>query len=387
MENHSLPLEKLFQSHIEVEKTNLSRTMCLLGAFLYLLFAIVDYYLLSASLVNILLIRGFVITVLLSVFAYSHHKSFVEQYDLLFLGVYVLAAAGIEAMIYLAPPESNTSSIYLAGLILVIMTIFTWSYLKIWNALLAATIIFTSYTFLELYKGLLATDLAVNLSFLVSATAIGFMSQLNRDRYLRESFVLQKSLEQSVREKTIEANQDGLTGLANRRSVKVLLSESLDKVKIDSKKTLVVIFIDLNGFKLINDTHGHTIGDKVLTIIARRLELAVRKSDTVARLGGDEYLIGLLMKKNNLSKLDGVIEKFAEVISAPIRINGLKLSVSGSLGVAIYPDQGKTVNELIDSADKKMYLSKYEGKVNTVVNMDLNNTKKAFAKPKLTIVK
>lgn len=358
MKNNVMSIEKQFQAHINIEKTNLSRTMCLLGAFLYLLFAIVDYFALSAPLLHIIYVRGVMIVVLLSVFAYSYFESFIKQYDLLFLAVYILAAAGIEAMIYLAAPSDHASKVYLAGLLLVIMSMFTWSYLKISSSLLASTIIITSYMFLDLYKGLLVSDLAINISFLISATAIGFISQINRDRYLKENFILQQSLKKLVEEKTVEASQDELTGLVNRRYVKILLEKSLQQIQRKTNKTLVIIFIDLNGFKQINDTHGHNIGDKVLKIVARRLELAVRKNDIVARLGGDEYLISLTVKKNNFSKIQEIAEKFSKRISDSMKIDGLKLNISASIGVAIYPNHGETIDELIDAADKKMYLMK-----------------------------
>jgi len=384
MGNNTISIEQQFQAHINIEKTNLSRTMCLLGAFLYLLFAIVDYFALSAPLIHIIYVRGIIIVILLSVFAYSHYESFIKQYDLLFLAVYVLAAAGIEVMIYLAAPSDHASKVYLAGLLLVIMTMFTWSYLKISSSLLASTIIISSYMFLDLYKGLLISDLVINISFLISATAIGFISQVNRDRYLKENFILQLSLKKAVAEKTVEANQDGLTGLVNRRHVKILLEELLQKLSTKKNKTLVIIFIDINDFKQINDTHGHSVGDKVLNIIARRLELAVKKNDIVARLGGDEYLIGLKVEKNNFTKIQGIAKKFSKRVSDPMRIDGLKLNISASIGVAIYPNHGETINELIDAADKKMYLMKSDKFKNKIAKKDTHSD---FLYNRLKIVK
>lgn len=387
MKNNSTSFEKLFQSHLETEKTNIFRVMCLLGAFLYLVFAIVDYYLLSARLIDILLIRGFVIGTLLAVFVYSHHESFSKQYDFLFLAVSLLAAAGIEAIIYLTSPTLYTANVHLAGLILVIMTLFTWSYIKIWNSLLASAIIITSYAILGFFNSSFSLDLIVNITFLLSATVIGLISQLNRDRYIKDNFMLQQSLKDSVQEKTVEANQDALTGLANRRHVKILLAKSLELAKKKKDKTLVIMFIDLNGFKQINDTYGHSIGDKVLTITAKRLELAIRKNDIVSRLGGDEYLIGLLIKKKSISTIEQIAQKYLSVISAPMRIGDLKISINASIGVATYPRHGKTVNDLIDTADKKMYLIKFDDKEKTKISVAHHNSEGDFDKPILRVVK
>ncbi|HIP95511.1 MAG TPA: GGDEF domain-containing protein, partial [Leucothrix sp.] len=123
----------------------------------------------------------------------------------------------------------------------------------------------------------------------------------------------------------------------------------------NNDKVLAILFIDLDGFKQINDVYGHATGDDVLTIVARRLEFTIRKSDCLSRIGGDEYLIGLLMNKENYAEVESMAEKFSTVISEPMNVDGISLKVGASIGIAAYPMHGNQIKTLMDIADRKMY--------------------------------
>lgn len=361
MDQSTESLEKLFQSHIESEKISISRIMCILGALLCIIFIAADYIALSATLSEVLFARGIVVATLLSAFLSTYHKSFIKYYDQILLVVYLVTAAGIEAMIYLAMPEDHASNVYFAGLLLVIMTIFAWSYLRLEVSFLATIIIIGSYADLGLKKDLTISELLVNILFLLSAASIGLVSQLIRDRHLRENFLLTQSLKESVKEKTEEAkdnahlaNHDSLTGLPNRRYITELLEQSLIKAK-EENRVLAIMFLDLNSFKQVNDVHGHSFGDEVLRIVAKRLELAIRHGDYLSRLGGDEYLISLLLEEENLSEVDELAEKFTKLVLQPMNINGTKIKIAASIGIAAYPIHGNKISTLLDIADKRMY--------------------------------
>ena len=153
-----------------------------------------------------------------------------------------------------------------------------------------------------------------------------------------------------------EVNHDALTGLANR----TLLWDRLEQaIHLGHRnKTLVAtVLVDLNGFKKINDTYGHEAGDEVLTVVARRLQAAVRESDTVARLAGDEFVL-VLSNQPSLHFAMRMVERISVAIAKPATIGGVHIPVGASLGVSIYPHDGSTALELVRAADAAMYHAK-----------------------------
>lgn len=122
-----------------------------------------------------------------------------------------------------------------------------------------------------------------------------------------------------------------------------------------------LLFLDLNGFKLVNDTFGHAIGDLLLKEVANRVLRCVRQSDTVGRIGSDEFVILLMGMETERSAL-AVAEKIRGEIRRPYEIEGLQLSISSSIGISIYPDHGTTEIELARRADEAMYEAKRLGR-------------------------
>lgn len=247
-------LNNEFQSHIESEIIYTSRIMCILGALLYISFIVADLYSTTASLTEIILIRGSVAISLIAGYFLTFSKVFIKYYDQFTVSLLIIATIGIEAMIYLAPPEEHAAKVYFVGLLLVIMTIFAWTFLKKTMSLIAVSLVIVSYAYLGFYKGLALSGLLVNICLLLSAVAIGFISQLIRNRHLRENFLLGQSLERAYKEKEEEAkgnaylaNHDGLTGLPNRRYMMELLDKSLIEAK-EENRVLAILFLDLNGF-------------------------------------------------------------------------------------------------------------------------------------------
>ncbi len=155
-----------------------------------------------------------------------------------------------------------------------------------------------------------------------------------------------------------QATHDSLTGLPNR----TLLLRNLDiaiRTAAASGKSVALIMMDLNRFKEINSTLGHTFGDALLQAISERLQKAKWGSDTVARLGGDEYAMLLPMADASHSTL--VTNKVLATIAEPFMINGVTLEIDASLGIAVYPDDSKDAVELISHADVAMYHAKHTG--------------------------
>ena len=155
---------------------------------------------------------------------------------------------------------------------------------------------------------------------------------------------------------------DSVTGLANRMMLKEQLKQEIAKAKRNNTK-LAVLYIDLDGFKQINDTLGHDSGDKVLWEIGQRMKSALQSSDTVARLGGDEFSI-LLPDLLSEEQLGNICTKVLVAIMEPIRISGHELVFTGSIGIARYPDDSTELEELLVYADLAMYDAKQKGKNN-----------------------
>lgn len=155
------------------------------------------------------------------------------------------------------------------------------------------------------------------------------------------------------------ATHDILTGLANRVLFKKALEDNLSHSQKNPFK-IAVIYIDLDGFKSINDTFGHAYGDHLLTEVSKRLHKCLRKSDLVARLGGDEFSL-LIKKVKNLSTLENLIHRLQENICMPIKYNGKTMKVSASIGAYYGSTQGLTPTSLMLAVDKAMYEAKRSG--------------------------
>jgi diguanylate cyclase (GGDEF)-like protein/PAS domain S-box-containing protein len=155
------------------------------------------------------------------------------------------------------------------------------------------------------------------------------------------------------------AHHDALTDLPNRLLFHDRLKMAIRRAD-RTERGVALLFIDLDGFKKINDECGHTIGDAILIEVAKRLKQAVRDEDTVARFGGDEFTI-LVTGASQQSDAAVIAVKIMDSISQPIEVQGREFSLTVSIGIGIYPDDASTPDELIMKADTAMYDIKYSG--------------------------
>ena len=156
------------------------------------------------------------------------------------------------------------------------------------------------------------------------------------------------------------AYHDNLTNLPNRRFLNEQINHAIALTK-RMEKMLAVMFMDLDNFKLINDTMGHSAGDKMLVAVSDKLVTSLRESDFIARIGGDEFVI-LIENLESLDVIDLVAKKIIEIFKEPIVINKQECFVSASIGVALYPEDGIDAEALIKNADIAMYKAKSNGK-------------------------
>ena len=182
----------------------------------------------------------------------------------------------------------------------------------------------------------------------------GFNSMLGElERHARDEAAFEAKLQ-------YQALNDELTGLPNRRLMADRLTHAL-AVAVRELNCVGLLYIDLDGFKLVNDSLGHLVGDLLLTEVAKRLRSRVRESDTLARLGGDEFAIvmGGLISKEQPGRLGN---ELLEVLEAPFCVEEHEIRIGASIGISLFPDHGVSSVQLLQNADSAMYAAKRAGK-------------------------
>jgi len=218
---------------------------------------------------------------------------------------------------------------------------------------------------------IIATFLGVTLSIIigvfVSARFSHFISALKKNQDDLEITVAERTKDLVKVNKQLEhlAHYDVLTGLPNRSSFLGHLEHGMKKMS-DKNKGLALLFIDLDGFKSINDDYGHDYGDEILRQVANRVEETLRNDDVFARLGGDEFTLIAqnIVDGDNNAAVKIVANKIIEALSQPFDVIDAKCHIGSSIGIALYPEQTQDLDDLISFADTAMYAVKRSGKNN-----------------------
>jgi len=170
---------------------------------------------------------------------------------------------------------------------------------------------------------------------------------------------------------TAMANQDALTGLDNRRCLNNCIKHMLIGGKIKEQQFLLIL-IDINGFKIINDTFGHNFGDEVLITTAETIREAIRENDFAIRFGGDEFIV--LMHFLESSEIEPLVKRLRDSLETVRNLPSMSLQLRVSIGTAIYPDDGDSIDKLLQVADIRMYNEKNENKLLSKVTFFSNQT-------------
>jgi len=201
---------------------------------------------------------------------------------------------------------------------------------------------------------ILATGLFV---FFIALYALLFIIVLRASRTLKSQEIERLIYQDEI---THQANHDQLTNLPNRSMMDEHLTHTLPRAK-RNKTLIAVMFLDLDGFKAINDNLGHHAGDLLLKTVADRLTKSVRGSDLVCRLGGDEFTV-VLGDVNDIEEITICAERIVCSIAEPYILEGIQASVTTSVGISIYPLDSEDINHVLANADAAMYAAKDEGK-------------------------
>ncbi len=279
----------------------------------------------------------------------------------LFDGIYDAAVCAFPAiMIFAAMFVTRRFFLTLLLLIFAILTMVVVANLTGWHINVTSPVSFASL---------------VNVVAILGATSF-FVWKLASD--LRQALALLETENDRIREALTHidtlAHNDALTGLPNRLLARARFEQAVDLSK-RSNERIAVIYLDLDNFKTVNDSLGHAAGDTLLCEVAKRLKNTVRTSDTVSRQGGDEFLI-VIAGQADQESVATVAVKIIELLTAPFQINGMEISATCSLGVALYPDDGNDFDSLLKHADIAMYKAKdcgrngfrfYDAEMNTNV--------------------
>ncbi|MES2899811.1 MAG: sensor domain-containing diguanylate cyclase [Pseudomonadota bacterium] len=194
-------------------------------------------------------------------------------------------------------------------------------------------------------------------------TAEEVISPLQRaDGHISNFIALQHDITQRERMHQHEhymAYHDALTGLPNRALLQVIQQKAISQAH-RTQQLLAVMFIDLDGFKPVNDSLGHSAGDQLLAAVGERLRSSIRQSDTIARVGGDEFAM-LVTGLDNTETAEALAQKLLDNLARPFAVGGHRIQIHASIGIAIYPAHGTDGDVLLVNADRAMYQAKLKG--------------------------
>lgn len=355
---------ELEQSYLDasVERERIQgRAAIIVGTLVYLAYGILDHWLVpEPARGSIWAIRLSLLSVPLVVYWASYTSAFKAHRHPMLASVGLAAGVGIIAMLTYLPVES--AAYFYPGLVLV--TFYTYNFVgtRFIHALcvdiglvLAYNVVFGGFHDYPLHV------LASHDFFILSANLIGGTAGYLNEKQKRLLFLRERELNEERKRHLARALHDPLTGLPNRELLQDRLEQALVRARRE-EDSFCGYFIDLDGFKGINDHLGHEFGDRVLCEIAGRLRKTVRESDTIARLGGDEffYLAHGIKTEGDAATL---AEKLMSAIETAMQRFPDERPVSASIGMCLFPYPGlSNVSDIIRRADHAMYRAKLGGK-------------------------
>lgn len=347
-------LERDYRHAVYRQTAGVMRFGILLAITLYLWFGAIDRWLFHEAVAQAWTIRGAVVAFSAAVFVASFREAFFRFRETVVALFMLLLASGLTAIIAIRPEVMDQ---YYVGHVLIIVGVFTIFGLRFPNALAVSLAIVALYLLSEfLLRDAPRVLIVNNATFLVSALVIAAIGSYAAERQRRLAYFRLQVIEQKRAASEHVALHDPLTGLPNRR----LLLEKLEQAvaRATRQKTLcAVLFIDLDGFKAVNDRHGHAFGDRLLKIVAQRVVQSLRVTDTAARYGGDEFVV-VLEDIGTEANLEVLTERVRQCVTDPCDVDDVRLAVSCSIGIAIHPHDGATPRELLEVADASMYRMK-----------------------------
>lgn len=359
---HDAALEQAFFKATLTRTRQQGQFACLVGMFVYILHGVLDQWFVAPDdMARVWLARVTALSVPVSVLLISLTPWFDRFPQFLLALVGAAAGTGLLAMQVKLPVES--ASYYYPMMVLV--TFYTYNFVgtRFIYALAVDLVLLAAYNVLfGLVVDYPLHTLIGHNFFIVSANLIGGSAGYLAERQRRILFVREQELDTERRHHLQRSLHDGLTGLPNRD----LLYDRIVQAEHGAQRHGTLhcgYFLDLDGFKNVNDSFGHKVGDQVLHEVAGRLQAAVRVSDTVARIGGDEFFV-LAEDIGSVAAAHALARKLLQEIAEPLPSLPVPAQIGASIGLCIFPYDGMTVSDLIHRADEAMYRVKTSGKGN-----------------------
>jgi diguanylate cyclase (GGDEF)-like protein len=357
-------LERAFRGDYAQRIIGQARLSLLLGCVLYLGLGVQDPWFFPNDYGWIWLLRGIVGLTMLAGFLTSFRTWFTARYTVILLPISLLAGAG--PMVMIAVGSRDVALSYYLGLALVITWAYTFSGMRFAPAMAVNVLLLSAYLPVAALPGVIpAVWVATNFSNLLATSLLVGFAAFVLEGQRRTLFYQATLLDEDLRSHRHRALTDALTGLPNREDFERRLQGALQRAE-RAEKPLAVMFIDIDDFKPVNDSYGHTVGDAALRILARRAADTLRANDTVARYGGDEFVV-LLEDIATAGKADKVADKLRQAMREPFVVprqghGSVLVRVAASVGIAVYPLDGRTASALLHRADEAMYRDKRVGR-------------------------
>lgn len=371
----TLELEADYQADLGPWKIRLTRQLSVLGAVIYASHGVLDLWALPSHVGPAWSIRGLVVATLLGLLLLTGNRMqafYVRHYTAILGGEFVILCLGLQALISLSGETDAARAVYPSGYCLILIPLFTWTFIRPAVSTAIGFLAGVTYVVAAIDESMLSQDgwpiLSTNAAVIGSAIVIGLVSHDLRERLARSNYLLRHAMqrdlemeEEARRQSEYVADHDQLTGLPNRAFFEAYLSQVIPELAT-AKRSLAVLFIDLDDFKPINDTHGHKAGDQVLRVVADRVRASIRSTDVAARLGGDEFVVALELPTDGVSPAREIAADIGERIAAAMDVDGSQVRLTASVGVAFYPFHGWDAHSLVAAADHEMYEVKRRGK-------------------------
>lgn len=358
---HDSATERAFVRHLLPRLRLQGRAAIIVGAIVYFLYGALDHLFIPAHQLGLVwVIRLLALIVPVGVLVLTYLPWF-EKYNQLPLGLVGLSAAlGLVAMLWFVPIESG--AYYYPGMMLA--TFYTYNLIgtRFIHALLINAAVLILYNLLFGYFRPFPEAILLSQNFfMIAANLIGGAAGYLAEYHRRQLFLREVQLDDERQLHLNRSLHDRLTGLPNRDLLDDRINQALALARRDQARH-AGFFVDLDGFKSINDRLGHDHGDIVLRSVARRLESVMRETDTISRIGGDEFFV-LVLEIGSCDSAAHLAEKLISVIEQPIPELEGRHELSASIGICLFPRAGlATPDSIIRSADLAMYQAKADGK-------------------------